>query len=81
MLKRKREDETSNRAHDFFTRSDDVMLGTTTGVVEFDKNSSNDEDEPEDEEKEEEEEDDDEVPSAKFRRGTPIIYTINDIKL
>lgn len=80
MLKRKREDETSNRAHDFFTRSEDVMLGTATGVVEFDKNSSNDEDEPEDEEKEEEE-DDDEVPSAKFRRGIPIIYTINYMKL
>ncbi|XP_017866445.1 PREDICTED: RNA polymerase II subunit A C-terminal domain phosphatase [Drosophila arizonae] len=71
LLKRKREDETSNRAHDFFTRSEDVMLGTATGVVEFDKNSSNDEDEPEDEEKEEEE-DDDEVPSAKFRRGEEL---------
>lgn len=71
MLKRKREDESSNRAHDFFTRTEDVMMGAASGVADFDKNSSNDE--HEDEEKEEE--DDDEMPSAKFRRGMHNIFS------
>ncbi|ALC40754.1 Fcp1 [Drosophila busckii] len=70
LLKRKREDDNSNRAHDFFTRNDDVMLAAPNRVeAEFDKSSNegdeNDvEDEPED--------DDDDVPSAKFRRGEEL---------
>ncbi|XP_064542540.1 RNA polymerase II subunit A C-terminal domain phosphatase [Drosophila montana] len=68
LLKRKREDESSNRAHDFFTRADDVMLAAPSTVAEFDK-SSNEGDEN-DEEKEDE--DDDEIPSAKFRRGEEL---------
>lgn len=70
LLKRKREDESSNRAHDFFTRTGDLNLGSTTkDIIEFDK-SSNEGDENEDEENEE---DDDEMPSAKFRRGKPSL--------
>lgn len=69
LLKRKREDESSNRAHDFFTRTGDIIMGSPTkDVADFDK-SSNEGDENEDEENEE---DDDEMPSAKFRRGKPI---------
>lgn len=71
LLKRKREDESSNRAHDFFTRSDDVLLGApTANTADFDK-SSNEGDENDDEENEE---DDDEMPSAKFRRGKKSIH-------
>lgn len=70
LLKRKREDESSNRAHDFFTRTGDLNLGSTTkDIIEFDK-SSNEGDENEDEENED---DDDEMPSAKFRRGKPSL--------
>ncbi|KAH8261273.1 hypothetical protein KR044_006260 [Drosophila immigrans] len=66
LLKRKREDDNSNRAHDFFTRSEDVMMGAPGATAaDFDK-SSNEGDENEDEENEE---DDDEMPSAKFRRA------------
>lgn len=72
LLKRKREDESSNRAHDFFTRTGDIIMGSPTkDVADFDK-SSNEGDENEDEENEE---DDDEMPSAKFRRGKPIKNT------
>ncbi|XP_030557265.1 RNA polymerase II subunit A C-terminal domain phosphatase [Drosophila novamexicana] len=69
LLKRKREDESSNRAHDFFTRAEDVMLAAPSNVADFDK-SSNEGDENDDEEKEDE--DDDEMPSAKFRRGEEL---------
>lgn len=65
-MKRKREDDNSNRAHDFFTRSEDVMIGAPN-IIDFDK-SSNEEDD-DNKEEEEEEDDDDEMPSAKFRRG------------
>ncbi|XP_060652892.1 RNA polymerase II subunit A C-terminal domain phosphatase [Drosophila nasuta] len=69
LLKRKRDDDNSNRAHDFFTRAEDVMMGAPTGsAADFDK-SSNEGDENEDEENEE---DDDEMPSAKFRRGEEL---------
>ncbi|KAL7735450.1 hypothetical protein ACLKA6_019561 [Drosophila palustris] len=71
LLKRKREDESSNRAHDFFTRSEDVMMGApiaNAALNDFDK-SSNEGDENDDEENEE---DDDEMPSAKFRRGEEL---------
>ncbi|KAH8371535.1 hypothetical protein KR093_007910 [Drosophila rubida] len=69
LLKRKREDDNSNRAHDFFTRAEDVMMAApTASAPDFDK-SSNEGDENEDEENEE---DDDEMPSAKFRRGEEL---------
>ncbi|KAH8290333.1 hypothetical protein KR054_001962 [Drosophila jambulina] len=69
LLKRKREDDNSNRAHDFFTRAEDVMIGAPN-IMDFDK-SSNEEGDDNNEE-EEEEEDDDEMPSAKFRRGEDV---------
>lgn len=70
LLKRKREDESSNRAHDFFTRSEDVMMGAPTENTpdDFDKSSN----EGDDNDDEENEEDDDEMPSAKFRRGEEL---------
>ncbi|KAH8269585.1 hypothetical protein KR018_009568 [Drosophila ironensis] len=70
LLKRKREDDNSNRAHDFFTRSDEVMIG---GPLRFDKNLSEEgDDKDEDKDEDGEEEDDDEMPSAKFRRGEDL---------
>jgi len=63
LLKRKREDDNSNRAHDFFTRSEDVMIGAPN-VIEFDISSNEEGDD-----NNEKEDDDDEMPSAKFRRG------------
>ncbi|EDW02247.1 RNA polymerase II subunit A C-terminal domain phosphatase [Drosophila grimshawi] len=69
LLKRKREDESSNRAHDFFTRNEDIMLSAPGTIADFDK-SSNEGDENDDEE--ENDEDDDEIPSAKFRRGEEL---------
>ncbi|XP_017061840.1 RNA polymerase II subunit A C-terminal domain phosphatase [Drosophila ficusphila] len=66
LLKRKREDDNSNRAHDFFTRSEDVMIGAPN-MLEYDI-SSNDEAE----DNNENEDDDDEMPSAKFRRGEKL---------
>ncbi|KAH8254080.1 hypothetical protein KR032_008345 [Drosophila birchii] len=69
LLKRKREDDNSNRAHDFFTRAEDVMIGAPN-IIDFDK-SSNEEGDDNNEE-EDEEDDDDEMPSAKFRRGEDV---------
>ncbi|XP_037712510.1 RNA polymerase II subunit A C-terminal domain phosphatase [Drosophila subpulchrella] len=66
LLKRKREDDNSNRAHDFFTRSEDVMIGAPN-VMEFDISSNEEGDD-----NNEKEDDDDEMPSAKFRRGEDL---------
>ncbi|SPP73737.1 RNA polymerase II subunit A C-terminal domain phosphatase [Drosophila guanche] len=66
LLKRKREDENSNRAHDFFMRTGDVMMGAPS-LAEFDEDERERDDNNEDEE-----EDDDEIPSAKFRRGEEL---------
>lgn len=66
LLKRKREDDNSNRAHDFFTRGEDVMMGAP---LNFDKEGITEE--PDDNNEDGEEDDDDEMPSAKFRRGKP----------
>ncbi|XP_016947316.3 RNA polymerase II subunit A C-terminal domain phosphatase [Drosophila biarmipes] len=66
LLKRKREDDNSNRAHDFFTRSEDVMIGAPN-VLEFDISSNEEGDD-----NNEKEDDDDEMPSAKFRRGEDL---------
>ncbi|KAH8234356.1 hypothetical protein KR038_008343 [Drosophila bunnanda] len=68
LLKRKREDDNSNRAHDFFTRAEDVMIGAPN-IIDFDKSSN---EEGDDNNEEEEEDDDDEMPSAKFRRGEDV---------
>ncbi|KAH8346336.1 hypothetical protein KR084_005451 [Drosophila pseudotakahashii] len=68
LLKRKREDDNSNRAHDFFTRSEDVMIGAPN-VMEFDISSNEEGDGDDNNEKED---DDDEMPSAKFRRGEDL---------
>ncbi|XP_017015320.2 RNA polymerase II subunit A C-terminal domain phosphatase [Drosophila takahashii] len=70
LLKRKREDDNSNRAHDFFTRSEDVMIGAPN-VMEFDI-SSNEEGDGDADDNNEKEDDDDEMPSAKFRRGEDL---------
>ncbi|KAH8402123.1 hypothetical protein KR009_009977 [Drosophila setifemur] len=70
LLKRKREDDNSNRAHDFFTRGEDVMMGAPSrSLLEFDKTLV---DEGEENNEDEEEDDDDEMPSAKFRRGEEL---------
>ncbi|XP_017070359.1 RNA polymerase II subunit A C-terminal domain phosphatase [Drosophila eugracilis] len=66
LLKRKREDDNSNRAHDFFTRSEDVMIGAPN-VLEYDISSNEEADD-----NNEKEDDDDEMPSAKFRRGEDL---------
>ncbi|XP_030378182.1 RNA polymerase II subunit A C-terminal domain phosphatase [Scaptodrosophila lebanonensis] len=71
LLKRKREDDNSNRAHDFFTRTEDVMIGATSRTpVDFDKSSNEGDDNIE--EDDDGEEDDDDIPSAKFRRGEEL---------
>ncbi|KAH8339952.1 hypothetical protein KR067_003359 [Drosophila pandora] len=67
LLKRKREDDNSNRAHDFFTRGEDVMMGAP---LNFDKEGITEE--PDDNNEDGEEDDDDEMPSAKFRRGEEL---------
>ncbi|EDW92560.1 RNA polymerase II subunit A C-terminal domain phosphatase [Drosophila yakuba] len=66
LLKRKREDDNSNRAHDFFTRSEDIMIGAPN-LVEVDISSNEEADD-----NNEKEDDDDEMPSAKFRRGEDL---------
>ncbi|XP_022222719.2 RNA polymerase II subunit A C-terminal domain phosphatase [Drosophila obscura] len=66
LLKRKREDENSNRAHDFFMRTGDVMMGAPS-LADFDEDERERDDNNEDEE-----DDDDEIPSAKFRRGEEL---------
>ncbi|EDW32895.1 GL10108 [Drosophila persimilis] len=66
LLKRKREDENSNRAHDFFMRTGDVMMGAPT-LANFEED-----DRERDDNNEDEEDDDDEIPSAKFRRGEEL---------
>ncbi|XP_052839427.1 LOW QUALITY PROTEIN: RNA polymerase II subunit A C-terminal domain phosphatase [Drosophila gunungcola] len=68
LLKRKREDDNSNRAHDFFTRSEDVMIGAPN-VLEYDISSN---EEGDDKDEDAEADDDDEMPSAKFRRGEEL---------
>ncbi|XP_017097515.2 RNA polymerase II subunit A C-terminal domain phosphatase [Drosophila bipectinata] len=67
LLKRKREDDNSNRAHDFFTRGEDVMMGAP---LNFDKEGIAEE--GDDNNEDAEEDDDDEMPSAKFRRGEEL---------
>ncbi|XP_016972403.1 RNA polymerase II subunit A C-terminal domain phosphatase [Drosophila rhopaloa] len=68
LLKRKREDDNSNRAHDFFTRSEDVMIGAPN-LLEYEISSN---EEGDDNNEDADADDDDEMPSAKFRRGEEL---------